>query len=54
MLRYVGLLVCRGSDMTIYCNIIFTSPNGHGGLRTTFSRSPDGVCAVLFHVFYMF
>jgi len=32
------------------CNIIHMSPNGHENLCTTISRSPDGVCAVLFHV----
>jgi len=36
------------------CNIILTSPNGHEGLGATLSWSPDGACAVLFHVFYMF
>ena len=36
------------------CNIILTSPNGHEGLGTTLSWSPDGVFVVLFYGFYMF
>ena len=35
-------------------NVIHMSPNGHESLCATFTRSPDGVCAVLFHFFHMF
>jgi len=53
--RTFGLIfVPRGSDMLGNHNIIHTSPNGHESLCTTLTRSPDGVCAVLFYVFHMF
>lgn len=52
--RAFGLiLMCRASDMSGNCDTILKSPNGHEALWIALRGSPDGVCDVLFHVFYM-